>query len=82
MQLLFLLAFISLSWAISFLIDKYFSKKNVKNEKIIRYGITVLLLIIYTVILIFLNSDNINHIPSILFTIVIISFFSLKPKHK
>ena len=62
--------------------DKYFSKKNVKNEKIIRYGIAVLLLIIYTVILIFLNSDNINHIPSILFTIVIISFFSLKPKHK
>ena len=43
MQLLFLLAFISLSWAISFLIDKYFSKKNVKNEKIIRYGIAVLL---------------------------------------
>ena len=57
MELLFLLAFISLSWAISFLIDKYFSKKNVKNEKIIRYGIAVLLLIVTTVILIFLNGQ-------------------------
>lgn len=81
MELLLWLAFISLSWAVSFLINKYFSKRSMKNEKFIRYGIAVLLLIIYIVILIFLNKDNINHIPSILFTIVIISFFSLKPNN-